>query len=87
MSRPMNLKEFAELFNKVLNDHSPLSPKPGCSPVKYIDPVFDMRTNTVFSIRFRMFGAKDITLHCQNECRDLKESLFERCVAALQRKD
>ena len=80
MSRPMTFKEFADVVNHIQRYNSPFSTRLAeCPCVKYIDPVFDMRTNTVFSIRFRGFGGEKL-FHCQNECRDLPNSLFERCM-------
>lgn len=50
--------------------------------VKYVDPCFDMRDNKVFALTLRGFG-NDAVFHCVNECRDLKESLYERVMAYL----
>lgn len=84
MSRPMNLKEFAELVNHIQRCNGPFTTRlVGCPVVKYMDPCFDFRTNTVHSVMFRGFGSEHV-LHCQNECRELPESLFERCMAYLQ---
>jgi hypothetical protein len=85
MSRPMTFKEFSDLANHVAQDHSPFSrrTRKGVVTVKYMDPVFDFRSNTVFSVTFRTFGGCEIVLHCQNECRDLEKSLYERCREAL----
>jgi hypothetical protein len=81
----MSLQEFAAVLNFARKNNGPfvhrgLGNKP-C--VKYIDQHIDLRSDTVFSITFRGFGGETL-LHCQNECRDLKESLFERCMTYLK---
>jgi hypothetical protein len=84
LSKPMNFKEFATLINLISEKYSPgtnFDPE-SRRTVKYIDPVFDMRSNTVFSITFRGFGWEK-NLYCQNECRNLPESLLHRCLAFL----
>jgi hypothetical protein len=78
MSAPMSFQEFATLITYIANRNSPFrSPYPRPS-IKYVDPVFDMRTNSVFAITLRGFGSEDKVFHTQNECRDLPESLYER---------
>lgn len=80
MSRPMTFAEFANVLNHVTKYNSPFVTRlKECPVVKYIDPVFDMRTNTVFSITFRGFGPEYL-FHCQNEKRDMPESLHQRCM-------
>lgn len=84
MSRPMNFTEFAAVLNHVIRFNSPMVGRSQAAPVvKYVDPVFDMRTNSVFSITFRGYGST-YNLHCQNENRSLTESLHERCMSYLQ---
>lgn len=83
MSRPMNLREFADVVNHIQKHNTPFNALPGMPVVKYMNPVLDFRSNVVFSVTFRGFGSEHV-LHCQNECRDLKESLFERCMAYLK---
>lgn len=84
MSRPMNRDEFIALMQHIRDDHSPLqlACSDGRRVVKYVDPHIDMRDGAVFSIGFRGYGW-DQVLHTQNECRDLPQSLFERCMAFL----
>lgn len=84
MSRPMDFKEFAAVVNHISKNNSPFVGRSDVPTVKYIDPHFDMRSNTVFSITFRLMGGGEQVFYCQNECRDLKESLFERCMAYLK---
>lgn len=87
MSRPMSFREFADVVNYVKSYNSPFATCPTIVDgkqvrvpvVKYIDPCFDMRSMTVFSVGFRGFG-DGINFHCQNECRDLPESLHDRCM-------
>ena len=94
MSRPMNFKEFAEMVNFIQNHNSPFSGGHRWDGerairlpvVKYFDPVFDMRSNTVLSVTFRGFGSERL-FHCQNECRELPESLFERVMKYLKGED
>lgn len=78
----MSFQEFGNLLKYIAANNSPLAspyPKP-C--VKYIDPVFDMRTNSVFAVTFRGYGDEKV-FHTQNECRDLEESLDQRIRAYL----
>lgn len=86
MSLAMTFNEFAILVNFVKNKRSPYAKGLLARHVKYIDPHFDMRTNDVFSITFRGFG-DERQFHVCNECRDIKESLFERCMSWLEGKD
>lgn len=78
MSKPMSFQEFGNLWKYIHENNSPLTCNPNRRSVKYMDPVIDMRTNSVFAITLRGFGSEDITFHTQNECRDLPQSLFER---------
>jgi len=78
MSKAMSFQEFGELLKFIKENNSPFkSPYPRPT-VKYLDPVFDMRSNTVFAITLRGFGNADAVFHTQNECRDLPQSLDER---------
>jgi hypothetical protein len=89
MSRAMSIEEFGKLVKHIQQEHPPymshrVKGEGGLKGkgVKYIDPCFDMRTSTVFSVAIRGFcGDKDF--HTQNECRDLPESLFERIMTWL----
>lgn len=84
MSKPMDFTEFAKVINHVKDNNSPFKARVFPKPVvKYIDPVFDMRSNQVFSITFRGFGGGDYNFHCQNEKRALNETLYERCMEFL----
>lgn len=88
MSQPMSMAHFSVLYKRIRDNHSPFScSRPNARRVKYIDPHIDMRTNTVFSITFRGFGFEDKNLHCQNECRELSETLFQRCLRWLDGED
>lgn len=82
MSRPMNLREFADVVNHIQKYNSPFTQLPGYPVVKYMDPHFDFRSSTVFSIGFRGFGGER-HFHCQNEYRDIPAPLFERVMAYL----
>lgn len=79
MSKPMTLEELAALLNHIKQEHSFCQAKEGQRHVKYIDPHVDTRTWTCFAISFRTIG-DGVTFHTQNECRDLPESLFDRCM-------
>lgn len=74
----MSFQEFGELVKYISKNNSPINFVHGRRSVKYIDPVFDMRTNSVFAVTLRGFGYEDTVFHTQNECRDLPQSLFER---------
>ena len=78
MSAPMSFQEFGNLLKFIRDNNSPLTAKYPARSIKYIDPVFDMRTNSVFAVSFRSFGSEDKAFHTQNECRDLPQSLDER---------
>lgn len=82
----MNPKEFRELLQHIYDNHSPFFAKGGRT-VKYVDPHIDMRTGVCFSITFRLFAGGEYNFNCQNENMDLKESLFDRCMAWLDRKE
>jgi hypothetical protein len=80
----MNMKEFAAVINHIAVHNSPFERKLKDVPcVKYMYPSIDFRTNTVFAVKFAGFGGSDTLLHCQNECRDLPESLYERIMKYL----
>ena len=83
--KTMSLAEFATLFKHIQEEHSPKTMPHLVKCVKYIDPHFDMRTNTVFAIGFRGYGW-DKVLHTQNEYRDLPDSLYTRCMNFLDNK-
>lgn len=78
MSQAMSFQQFADLVKFIAEHNSPLKSKYPFPSVKYIDPVFDMRTNSVFALTLRGFGTNDKVFHTQNECRDLPQSLDER---------
>lgn len=82
MSKPMSFQDFAEVVTYIANNNSPFNRKPNKPVVKYIDPHFDMRTNSVFAITFRGYGTETV-FHTQNECRDLPETLKERIMKYL----
>lgn len=82
----MSFQAFGDLLKYIQQNNSPLTVQPGYPSIKYIDPIFDMRTNTVFALTFRGFGFDDKPFHTQNECRDLPESLQERVMAFLTTK-
>lgn len=83
MSRPMTFQELRDLLRHIDAEHSPIRPKRNTRSVKYVHPSIDMRTGTVFAINLRGYGWQE-ALHTQNECRDLPESLYERCLAFLK---
>lgn len=74
----MTMKELGDLLNHIRLDHSFCHQREG-RHVKYIDPHIDTRTWECFAITFRTSG-DPVVFHTQNECRDLPESLYERCM-------
>jgi hypothetical protein len=82
MSKPMNKDEFLMLMQHIREEHSPAQMNDFGRCVKYVDPHIDMRDGAVFAIGFRGYGWEQ-TLHTQNECRDLPESLYDRCMSLL----
>lgn len=79
----MSFQEFADVVKHIAQHNAPGKDSYPLPTIKYIDPVFDMRTNTVFAVTFRAFGSAEMTFHTQNECRDLQESLKERILTYL----
>lgn len=84
MSKALSFKEFGEIVNYISEKRSMLKNEVGYPYVKYIDPCFDMRTNTVFSVRFR--GSENKSFSCVNEERDLTETMYERIMQWLNTK-
>ena len=78
MSAPMTMTALAELLDHIKAEHSFCRQRHG-RHVKYVDPHIDTRTWTCFSVTFRC-GSWSHTIHTQNECRDLPESLYDRCM-------
>lgn len=81
VSRPLTLDEFNQLITIIQDKYcfGGKNWKPENVAIKYVTPIFDMRTNEFYSITFEMYGHKH-TLHCVNDCRDLEQSLFDRCI-------
>ncbi len=82
MSEVMSFEKFMELVEHIKKDHSVYAAGMEGKTIKYINPIFDMRGNEIFSITFRGFGWEH-NLNCINENRDLSDSLFDRCMAFL----
>jgi len=82
MSNPMSFAEFQTLLDHIMKEHHPYRRHKDCKGVKYVEPHIDMRDGKVFALTFRGFGWEK-TLHTQNECRDLPDSLFDRSMALL----
>lgn len=82
----MTMRELSLLLNHIKADHSFCRAAEGRS-VKYIDPHIDTRTWTCFAITFRGGGNVEHHFHTQNECRDLPESLYTRCMSWLDERD
>lgn len=78
MSKSMSFQEFGNLLKYIADNNSPLKGVGTRPSVKYLDPVFDMRTNSVFAITIRGFGFNETVFHTQNECSNLPQSLEER---------
>lgn len=76
MSKALSFKEFAEVVNFITKWRSFIKNKENFPYVKYIDPVFDMRTNSVFTITFR--GSEEKRFSSVNEERDLPQSMYVR---------
>ena len=84
MSKALTFKEFAEIINFISSERSITiqSYNSKYPHVKYIDPTFDMRTNTVFSVKLRgSFGER--SFYCTNEARDIAENMYERIMKFL----
>jgi hypothetical protein len=82
----MTFAEFNLIVEFVAKECSPFSNiDKDRRTVKYIDPHFDMRTMTVYSVGFRGLDFGPTLLHVMNESRHLPDSLFDRCVAFLKK--
>jgi hypothetical protein len=79
----MSFQEFADVVKHIAQHNAPGGNHYPLPTIKYIDPVFDMRTNTVFAVTFRAFGSAETQFHTQNECRDLPLSLKQRVMEYL----
>lgn len=79
------MSEFNALMQFVSQNCSSLSNQAN-KTVKYVDPVFDMRTGLCFSITFREYGGKATNFNCSNENREIKDSLYNVCVNWLTNK-
>lgn len=86
MSQSMSMAEFRALVAHINADHSPLKLNRVGKTVKYIDSHFSALTESFFSITFRGFSWEK-TFSVVNEGRDIKESLFERCMEFLDTPD
>lgn len=78
MSNPMSFHQFNDLLKYIVAHNSPSTAKHQWPSIKYVDPHFDMRNNSVFSVALRPFNGVEVIFHTQNECRDLPKSLYER---------
>jgi hypothetical protein len=84
MSRPMSNAELNKLMEHIAKANNPFKYSlNGLPPIKYVHPNYDNRTGYWFSITLRTMGGMETVFHTQNECRDLKESLYERVMAYL----
>ena len=77
-SQAIGLKAFIDLVKYIIDHHSPSSTIRKGRCVKYIDPVIDTRTLSVFSISFRGFGFEQTFFSTTNENSDLLDSLEAR---------
>ena len=86
MTDGMTSQELMQLIEHVHSEHSPMFLRQLLERriVKYMDPHVDMRDNCVFSVTFRGYGWEE-TIHTQNECRGLADSLFLRCMNFLDK--
>lgn len=76
MSKVLSFQEFAEIVNYISAERSMVSGNYKFPLIKYIDPTFDMRTNSVFNVKFR--GGYNKEFSSTNENRYLKETMYER---------
>lgn len=81
----MTFKEFAEVVNYIKDKRSAISCEAGFPRIKYIDPVLDMRTNTVFHLRLRGFGSEQ-EFGTVNEWREVYGSMFDHVMQWLNTK-
>jgi len=81
----MSQEELNKLMEHIQKYHNPLKvfPRSQLKAVKYVHPNYDNRTGEWFSITIRTTDMDEVLFHTQNECSDLKESLFERVMAYL----
>ena len=74
----MSFREFGDLLQYIQKNNSPFFVKYPRPSVKYVEPIMDMRDNSVFAVTIRGFGFEDQVFHTQNECRDLPAPLEDR---------
>lgn len=82
--KTLNFTDFNEIMKEVNDKHrfGGLSKSKGtvCRNIKYVEPVFDMRTNDCFYIKFRgIFGNGEKEF----DFRDSSSSMYERIVSWL----
>ena len=87
MSRQMNHEELAKVMKRVQLERGPFVTALGVTAIKYVVPHFDNRTQQWFSIQFKTMSGREISFYCVNEFREVKESLFERVMAFLDKDD
>lgn len=74
----MSMQSFIDLVKDIRDHYAPFSAVRKGRCVKYIDPVIDMRTLSVFAVSFRGFGFEQTFFSNTNENRDLPDSLETR---------
>lgn len=82
----MSMQSFINLVKDIRDHYGPFSTVCKGRCVKYIDPVIDMRTLSVFAVSFRGFGFDQTFFNTTNENRDLPDSLETRIRAWLDEK-
>lgn len=78
----MTLQQTGDLLKLIQEQYSPQVARLGKPVVKYVHPNIDIRTGHCFSITLRGYGWEE-SFHTQNECSELKESLYDRVVTFL----
>lgn len=80
---PMSIKELGEILLYISQNNSPLRDNVDHRPsIKYVDPVIDMRNNTVFCIKLRGICVEEI-FYSSNEYRYHPMTLKQRLIAFL----
>ena len=81
-TRPMSIAEVSDLQHYIQQNNRFCQGNPARRSVKYVVFSYDTREGCVHSVTFRG-GFAETSIHCSNEARFAKKSLFDRCIAWL----
>jgi len=86
MDNKMRISEFQELVD-FIRAQCFLCNEKGYRAIKYVVPHIDMRIGgDIYAVKFIEWLGEKHLVHTQNDCKDLEESLFDRCMKYLKNK-